>query len=61
MKNGDEYAERDFYYIECQPWQVAEVDTPTEFALTEQLFDHFLLKGRGPEVYYDYARQGVRP
>jgi len=55
----DEYIENDMYWIECQPWQQFEVDTPVEFELTEALFNHFVLKGRGPEIYYDYAGLGM--
>jgi len=39
-------------------WQDADVDTLEEFELGEVLMEHFILKGRGPAVYYDYAREG---
>ena len=44
-------------YIECEQWQCVEVDTLPEFELAEVLMEHYLLKGRGPEIYYEYARR----
>lgn len=54
MRDG-EHLQQDFYYVECQPFQVYEVDTPGEFQLCERLMEHFILQGRGPEIYYDYG------
>ena len=46
----------DSYYTECEWWQCVEVDTIKEFELAEVLMEHYILKGRGPEVYHEYAR-----
>ena len=51
-----EYPDADGYYIECEPWQLCDVDTEAEFETAEVLMEHYILKGRGPEVYYEYAK-----
>ena len=55
MERG-EFMERDYYYVEVEPWQVTETDTPREFEFTEQIMEHYILRGRGAEVYYEYGR-----
>jgi CMP-N-acetylneuraminic acid synthetase len=45
--------ERNFFPVEC--WQFPDVDTEVEFELGELLMNHYILKGRGPSVYYEYA------
>jgi CMP-N-acetylneuraminic acid synthetase len=47
----------EFYYIPAENWQFSDVDTAVEFELGEILMEHFILKGRGPAVYEEYARQ----
>ena len=42
-------------YIDVELWQHHEVDTREEFEFTELLMEHYILRGRGPEVYYEYA------
>ena len=42
------------YYITTQYWQYADVDTAEEFETAEVLMEHFILKGRGMDVYKDY-------
>jgi hypothetical protein len=54
----------DYGYIEQEVWQAQEVDILPEFEYAEVLMEHFLLKGRGPEIYYKYgesreAKQGI--
>lgn len=51
-----EYWEQDQYFVEVEPWQVNETDTPREFEFTEQIMEHYILRGRGAEVYYEYGR-----
>lgn len=50
-----QYPEVDFPYIEWEPFQVWEVDTLQEFEVTERLMEHFILRGRFTDIYYDYA------
>ncbi len=47
----------DSYYIPCEYWQYADVDTAEEFEFAELLMDHYILKGRGMQVYKDYAME----
>ena len=51
-----DYPDTDSYYTLCEQWQCVETDTLAEFELAEVLMEHYLLKGRGPEIYHDYAR-----
>lgn len=41
-------------YIELAVWQRADVDTLAEFELAEVLMEHYILRGRGPEIYEEY-------
>jgi CMP-N-acetylneuraminic acid synthetase len=59
MMDDGEHIEQDFYYVECEPWQAPETDVPVEFEFTAACFEHFVLKGRGIDVYYDYAAKGI--
>ena len=43
------------YYIEVEAWQVPETDTLEEFDLCELIMEHYILDGRGIEVYTDYG------
>jgi len=47
------------YYISVPLWQSYECDTPEDWEICETLMEAFILKGRGPEVYYEYARRQV--
>jgi CMP-N-acetylneuraminic acid synthetase len=53
--------EIDFYWVPTEYWQENEVDTPSEFAFTEAIFEHFVLQGQGPKVYYDYSGKAMPP
>lgn len=43
------------YFTENEYWQYADVDTAEEFEFAEILMEHYILKGRGIQVYLDYA------
>ena len=49
----------DSYYIPCEYWQYADVDTADEFEFAELLMDHYILKGRGMKVYEEYAMKNA--
>jgi len=55
MHHLEESPRLDVSYIEVPLWQQFEVDTQEEWALAEVLMEHYILKGKGPEVYYEYA------
>lgn len=40
----------------CEPWQGLEVDTLEEFDTAAVMMEHKILKGRGMDVYYEYAK-----
>ena len=40
--------------FEMEEWQKYDIDYQSDFELAEILLEHFILKGRGPQVYYDY-------
>jgi hypothetical protein len=42
------------YYIEVEAWQVPETDTLAEFELCELIMEHYILDGKGMEIYNDY-------
>ena len=44
----------EFFEVPHQPW--ADTDTAEAFEFGELLMEHFILKGRGRDVYDDYAR-----
>jgi len=50
----DENTHDHFGFIETQPWQVPETDSPEEFELCELIMEHYVLKGRGIEIYEEY-------
>jgi hypothetical protein len=37
-------------------WQCTDIDYPEDAEVLALFMEHFILKGRGPMVYYDYAR-----
>ena len=46
----------DCTWIEGQVWQsYVDVDTLEEFEFGEAMMEHYILKGRGPDIYYQYA------
>lgn len=48
--------DRGVSWIECQFWQtIVDTDTAEDFELGEVLMEHYILQGRGPKVYYEYA------
>ena len=44
-------------YVPVEAWQNTECDTAEEFELAEVLMEHYILRGRGAEVYHEYARR----
>jgi len=56
LKVPFEYPASEQGFVECEQWQCVECDTLAEFELAEVLMEHYLLKGRGPEIYREYAR-----
>ena len=43
-------------FIEFKPFQTSDCDTQEEIEFCELVLDHYILKGRGPQIYYDYGR-----
>jgi hypothetical protein len=41
-------------FIEAEYWQYADVDTEEEFRFAEVIMEHYILKGKGMEVYEEY-------
>jgi len=56
LNNMDNWTCRETSYWEQQYWQYADVDTLEEFEFAEVVMEHFILKGRGAEVYFDYLK-----
>ena len=55
VRAGADYVHTDVRrFIEARPWQAADCDTLEEFEFTELVLNHYILKGRGVQVYYDY-------
>jgi CMP-N-acetylneuraminic acid synthetase len=46
----------DQYFFPAELWQDQDVDTQQEFEIAEVLMEHFILKGKGMEVYNEYER-----
>jgi len=46
-----------FGYVETRPWQIPETDTQEEFELCELIMEHYVLKGRGIEIYEEYYNE----
>lgn len=44
------------YYVPCRQWQTFEIDDEQGLEMVEMFMEHKILKGRGAEVYYEYAR-----
>ena len=43
--------------VPCRQWQTFEVDDEQGLEMCEVFMEKKILKGRGPEVYYEYARK----
>ncbi len=41
-------------YFPLKIWQQFEIDEPDQFGLCEVIMEHYLLKGRGMNVYHEY-------
>jgi len=52
QKQYPDFGDVHFYVVE--PWQDWDIDTESDFQFVELLMEHFILRGRGPEVYYEY-------
>lgn len=46
-------------FIPLKPWQDHDVDTYEEWEFAELAMEHYILKGKGEQVYYDYGRTGT--
>jgi CMP-N-acetylneuraminic acid synthetase len=57
MQKPLEYPNPRWYYVEYEPWQVFEPDVPDEFELCELVMQHFVLQGRGIEIYEEYGNE----
>lgn len=57
LNNPNNWAKCETYFIEAKYWQYADVDTAEEFEFAEVLMEHYILKGRGMDVYYDYQKE----
>ncbi len=44
------------YFFPVEVWQTADVDTAAEFELAELMMEHYILKGRGMNVYEEYEK-----
>ena len=44
------------YYVDCEQWQIYDIDDQGDFDICEMFMEHKILKGRGEEIYYEYAR-----
>ncbi len=42
------------YYMDVEPWQMHDMDTIVEMEFGETAMEHYILKGRGEEVYKEY-------
>jgi hypothetical protein len=51
METPDDLPSNQTYYIEVEAWQVPEPDSEEEFGLCELIMEHYVLKGKGIEVY----------
>ena len=45
--------------MEREIWQTFDIDVLEEFEFVELLMEHYILKGRGAEVYYEYKRNNT--
>ena len=54
------FALPDFKYYIIEQWQHFHIDHQTDFDLCERLMETMILKGKGTEVYYAYARTKAR-
>ena len=43
----------DVVVCETEAWQQWDIETDKQFELCEILMEHYILKGRGPSVYYN--------
>ena len=56
MASSEDPYEGECYFIPAEVWQGMDVDTREEFELAELLMEYYILKGKGIDVYYDYAK-----
>ncbi|MBW2674855.1 MAG: NTP transferase domain-containing protein [Deltaproteobacteria bacterium] len=45
------------YYVPCRAWQTYDIDDDQDLEMVELFMEHKILKGRGPEVYYEYGKE----
>lgn len=45
--------------FKVEEWQCYDIDYPEDLIMVELLFDKFILKGRGPMVYFDYLNKAI--
>ena len=45
------------YYVPCRAWQTRDIDDEQDLEIVELFMEKKILQGRGPEVYYEYAKQ----
>jgi len=66
QENKDAYQNRQYcrpgknsasvHYITAEWFQAFEIDIPAQFEFCELLMEHYILKGRGAEIYEEYGR-----
>jgi len=42
--------------IPIEEWQLVDIDYPEDLELSQVLFEHYVLKGHGPEIYEEYKK-----
>jgi len=47
------YPKNEFGFAEARPWQWWECDVLEEFEMCERFMEHYILQGRGPEIYWE--------
>jgi len=53
----ENWASIETFYTPAEYWQYADTDTEEEFEFGEILMEHYILKGRGIQVYEDYSME----
>lgn len=56
MANNIEIPQTEYYFYPTEVWQCMDVDTAEEFELAELMMEYYILKGKGMDVYFEYAQ-----
>ena len=57
LNDPNNWSSKEYYWVPAEYWQYADTDTKEEFEFAEIVMEHYILKGKGIDVYREYKER----